>query len=39
MKTLLKITGIVILTLLVLILAVPVVFQGKIMKIAKEQIT
>jgi len=38
MKKLLKITGIIIITLLVIILAVPFLFQGKIMKIAKEQI-
>jgi hypothetical protein len=38
MKKFLKITGIVILILLLLIIAVPFVFQGKIMKIAKEQI-
>jgi hypothetical protein len=38
MKKLLKITGVVILVLLVLIFSVPFLFQGKIMKIAKEQI-
>ncbi len=38
MKKLLKIAGITILVLLVLILSVPVLFQGKIMKIAKEQL-
>src|SRR5512145_3078220 len=38
MKKLLKITGILILILLVLILIIPFAFQGKIMKIAKEQI-
>jgi hypothetical protein len=38
MKKLLKITGIVILLLVLLIITVPLVFQGKIMKIAKEQI-
>ncbi len=38
MKKFLKIAGIVILVLLVLIFALPVLFQGKIMKIAKEQI-
>ena len=38
MKKLLKITGIVILILFVLILIIPFAFQGKIMKIAKEQI-
>jgi hypothetical protein len=38
MKKFLKITGIIIITLLVIILAVPFLFQGKIVKIAKEQI-
>ena len=38
MKKFLKITGIVFLVLIVLMIAVPFVFQGKIMKIAKEQI-
>jgi hypothetical protein len=38
MKKFLKITGIIILTLLLIIIAVPFAFQGKIMKIAKEQI-
>jgi hypothetical protein len=38
MKKFLKITGIVILLLVLLIITVPLVFQGKIMKIAKEQI-
>jgi hypothetical protein len=38
MKKFLKITGIIILILLVIIIAVPFAFQGKIMKIAKEQI-
>ena len=38
MKKFLKITGIVILVLLILIVSVPVLFRGKIMKIAKEQI-
>ncbi len=38
MKKFLKIAGIVILVLLLVILAVPLLFQGKIMKIAKEQI-
>jgi undecaprenyl pyrophosphate phosphatase UppP len=38
MKKFLKIAGIVILILLAIIVAVPFVFQGKIMKIAKEQI-
>jgi hypothetical protein len=38
MKKFLKITGIIVLILITLIIAVPFVFQGKIMKIAKEQI-
>jgi len=38
MKKFLKITGIVIAILVLLIFSVPVLFQGKIMKIAKEQI-
>jgi hypothetical protein len=38
MKKLFKIAGIVILILIVLIIVVPFVFQGKIMKIAKDQI-
>ena len=38
MKKLLKITGITILVILLLLFAIPVLFQGKIMKIAKEQI-
>jgi len=38
MKKFLKITGIIVVVLLVLIIVLPFVFQGKIMKIAKEQI-
>lgn len=38
MKKFLKITGIVVLVLFILIISVPVLFKGKIMKIAKEQI-
>jgi hypothetical protein len=38
MKKFLKITGIVVLVLLILIVSVPVLFKGKIMKIAKEQV-
>ncbi len=37
MKKFLKITGIVILVLLVLIVSVPVLFKGKIMKVAKDE--
>jgi hypothetical protein len=38
MKKILKITGIVILVFLVLIVSVPVLFKGKILKIAKDEI-
>jgi cell division septum initiation protein DivIVA len=38
MKKLLKITGIVLLVILLLVFTLPVLFQGKIMKIAKQQI-
>ncbi len=38
MRKFLKITGIAILVILLLIFALPFLFQGKVMKIAKEQI-